>query len=43
MKKYQLGSGDWAFYLMIFAFALAFCGTPDLHDALVSQVSCKAK
>ena len=43
MKKYQRGNGDWALAILIFACALTFCGTPDLHDALISQVNCKAK
>ncbi len=40
-KKYQISfPGTTLFVILLFA--LAFCGTPDLHDALVKRVmECK--
>ena len=38
LKTGQKGDGDWALVALIFACALTFCGTPDLHDALISHV-----
>jgi hypothetical protein len=40
-RSTQRGDGDWALVALIFACALTFCGTPDLHDALMSHVEKK--
>ena len=39
-RCYQRGEGEWSIVALIFACALTFCGTPDLHDVLIDRLKC---